>query len=201
MNFLSGYLVGSIPTAYLIVRKQSAIDIRTAGSGKVGGFNAFQVTDSKLTGVLVGVIDGFKGLLITFAALKLAPDSFWIPALALMGAIAGHNYPVWLSFKGGRGLATAAGGFLLVGFVFTFVWCMTWLLANGWKKDILTANVIAIFLTPLLLLFVPSPWIEAFMIVRGSASAFILFSVLISVELAFSHLDVLRALWQKIVGI
>lgn len=200
LSFLSGYLVGSIPTAYLIVRRHSAIDIRAAGSGKVGGFNAFQVTESRITGVLVGLVDGLKGLLVTAAWLQISPDSFWTPALGLVGAIAGHNYPVWLRFRGGRGLATTAGGFFLMGFLYTVIWCTTWLLVKAWKKDILTANVTAIMLTPLFLLLVPAPWIEKLMIVRGSAGGFVLFSFLISAELVLSHLDALSGAWNKIVG-
>lgn len=199
LSFFGGYLVGSIPTAYLIVRKKFALDVRTAGSGKVGGFNAFHVTQSKYTGYVVGILDGIKGLAATGIGLVLAPDSFWIPSAALLGAIAGHNYPIWLKFKGGRGLATAAGGFFLIGFTYTIVWCSTWVVVKLWKKDILTANIVAIAGTPFILHLLPRLWIEFFMIVSGSATLFLVFSWIASVELMFSHLDALGKRWKSIV--
>ena len=102
--FLGGYLIGSIPFAFLLVKRSSKIDIRQAGSGNVGSFNAFLVTRSKTLGVLVGVLDGIKGLVAVLLAGYLVGSLLSIQAFSLFGAIVGHNYPLWLKFKGGGDL-------------------------------------------------------------------------------------------------
>ncbi|MEK6565125.1 MAG: glycerol-3-phosphate acyltransferase, partial [Bacteroidota bacterium] len=108
LHLLAGYLIGSIPTAFLVVKRTAGVDIRQSGSGNVGGYNAFTVTRSKSIGFVVGVLDGVKGLVAVFVA-SLTGEMVSLQMLALFGAVLGHNYPVWLRFKGGRGLATACG--------------------------------------------------------------------------------------------
>ena len=73
VNFVGGYLFGSIPFAYLLTRGVAAIDIRQAGSGNVGGYNAYIVTQSKWTGLIVSVLDCLKGLIAVQASLWLFP--------------------------------------------------------------------------------------------------------------------------------
>ncbi|MEX0601736.1 MAG: glycerol-3-phosphate acyltransferase, partial [Bacteroidota bacterium] len=137
-GFLGGYLLGSVPTAYLLVKLRSNVDIRLAESGNVGAFNAFQVTRSRWTGILVGVLDGFKGMVPVLTASAIGA-SFTTTAIVLVGAVLGHNYPVWLKFKGGRGLATACGGLMVIGWAYIVVWCTTWAFAKVLKADILKA--------------------------------------------------------------
>ena len=187
--FVGGYFVGSFPTAYLLVRSKSGVDIRREGSGNVGGFNAFVVTSSKQTGFVVGIIDGLKGLVVAGAASLLASDSFWIQAVALLAAILGHNYPVWLRFKGGRGLATAAGGFFTIGVSYTIAWCVTWFLVYSRSRNIMRGNIVAIVLTPVILALLPERWIEVAMIRSVPATAYREFAVVLSTVLFVSHLD------------
>ena len=105
-----GYLLGSFPTAYLMVRLKSRVDIRKAGSGNVGTLNSFMVTKSKGVGVVVLLLDLLKGVAaVTIAPLFGASDPFLAQTVAGAAAVAGHNFPVWLGGKGGRGLATGAG--------------------------------------------------------------------------------------------
>ncbi|MBI3586783.1 MAG: glycerol-3-phosphate acyltransferase [Ignavibacteriales bacterium] len=196
LTFISGYVVGSIPTAYLIVKRQNNIDIRQAGSGNVGGFNAAQVTQSKFVGILVGILDGFKGLLVVLVAAKITPDEFWVPAIALLSAIAGHNYSIWLKFKGGRGLATAAGGMFFVGFTYTIVWCTLWTIGKFAKRDILTSNLLAIFFTPLVLTIVPWSIVSKAIVVKVESGAFLVFTCMVSVLLTLSHIDAIKQIWK-----
>ena len=122
---LIGYLVGSFPTAYVLIRLTRGLDLRNEGSSNIGAMNSLRVTGSKWIGLTIAVVDALKGVVAVVAAQWL---SVWLgspsheSALALVGAIAGHNYNAWLSIPqkklaGGKGLATAAGGFLVL-----YVW-------------------------------------------------------------------------------
>jgi glycerol-3-phosphate acyltransferase PlsY len=188
------YLIGSIPTAYLMVRRKSGIDIRKAGSGNVGAFNTFDVTKSKWVGITVGLLDALKGFIVTATLGWVFKVSFEVQAAGLLAAIVGHNYPVWLKFKGGRGLATGAGGLFAVGLAYTVVWCIIWISVYVAKKNILIGNLAAILVTPLLLLVIPGSWIESLFVVSCSASSFRIFAFILSVVLFLSHLNAISEL-------
>jgi glycerol-3-phosphate acyltransferase PlsY len=192
ISIIGGYLIGSIPTAYLIVHLKTGIDIRGAGSGNVGAFNSYDVTQSKRTGIIVGVLDGVKGLVAALVAGQFIGGSFLIQSSALCAALIGHNYPVWLKFQGGRGLATAAGGLFAIGISYTIVWCVIWFVSFKFIKDVLKANVIAIMLTPFVLLIVPSAFIESVMIREISATDYRIFSFIISGIHLLSHRQPIR---------
>lgn len=195
--FIGGYLIGSIPTAYLMIRWKAGIDVRKAGSGNVGALNAFDVTRSKGTGIFVGLLDGGKGLLVALVAGPVLGGEFWFQALALCGALLGHNYPIWLRFHGGRGLATTAGGFFAIGISFSIVWCLTWFVTFRLIRDILKANIVAILLTPIILLVLPTIWIEALMIRQISVTNYCVFSFIVSGIHLLSHVDVLKEIAKR----
>lgn len=198
--FLGGYLIGSIPFAFLLVKRSSKIDIRQAGSGNVGSFNAFLVTRSKALGILVGVLDGMKGLGAVLLAGFFVGPLLSIHAFSLFGAIVGHNYPLWLKFKGGRGLATAAGGLFVFGLSYTIVWCTVWAIAKRFGRDILTSNLIAIFITPLILAILPWEWVAAVLPARTDDAQFLLVAILLSLVLLARHDDILRDIWKGAAG-
>ena len=108
-----GYLVGSIPTAYLVTRMLKGIDIRTVGSGNVGGSNVW-LHAGKLPSVATMLFDMVKGAL---AISVLINRGLPVPVQVAAGlaAIAGHNWPVWLRFAGGRGIATSGGVLFMFG--------------------------------------------------------------------------------------
>jgi glycerol-3-phosphate acyltransferase PlsY len=110
LSALGGYVLGSIPLGYLLVKHRARVDIRTSGSGNVGAYNAGVVTGSTMLGITVGILDGSKGLAAVLGAWFVF-GSFWPAAIALLASVLGHIAPVWLRWKGGRGLATACGGF------------------------------------------------------------------------------------------
>ncbi|MCI0706658.1 MAG: glycerol-3-phosphate acyltransferase [Ignavibacteriae bacterium] len=197
LSFLAGYLIGSIPTAFLVVKHKAGIDIQQAGSGKVGAFNTFSVTRSKFLGILVGVLDALKGFAVVWIALHLLGEPFWVGAAGIIGAIAGHTYSPWLNFKGGRGLATTAGGMFGIGVSYTIVWCLSWLVFNRWKKDIVKANVISTLFTPIVLSIVPQAWLDVLMFSQTTAEEYRIFAWAISVVLLLSHKDVILGLLTK----
>ena len=196
VNFVMGYILGSIPFAYLVTQGVAKVDIRSVGSGNVGGYNAYIVTQSKWTGLLVIVLDCLKGLVAVQASLWLYPDSYLSQCVALLGALGGHNYSIWLGFKGGRGLATAAGGMLLLGPSYAVVWSVAWLIVKTLKRDILTSNLVAILVTPPILWILPWSLTRALVSVRVESSTFLFFSCILSAVLLLSHLDALRDIWK-----
>ncbi|HZM93831.1 MAG TPA: glycerol-3-phosphate 1-O-acyltransferase PlsY [Vicinamibacterales bacterium] len=106
-----GYLVGSIPFAYLLSRHQG-IDLRHAGSGNVGASNVLRTTGVRAA-VLAMVLDGLKGTLAVVIA-QLLSVGLVATVAAAFAAVVGHVYPIWLRFRGGKGVATAAGAFALI---------------------------------------------------------------------------------------
>jgi acyl phosphate:glycerol-3-phosphate acyltransferase len=105
------YLIGSIPSAYLVSRRVAGIDIRVAGEGNVGARNAYHVV-GPVWGVVVFLMDVTKGGIV---GLALRDRPTWQLMLGGVAVIAGHAFPIWLGFVGGKGVATAAGfGFALL---------------------------------------------------------------------------------------
>jgi glycerol-3-phosphate acyltransferase PlsY len=154
VSCLIGYLLGSIPTAFIILKKVKGIDITSTGTGNVGAMNSYEVTDSKSLGFLVFAIDFIKGGLSVIIVLYFVQTSFVMAGMSLVFAIFSHCFNPWIKFKGGRGLATAAGGTSII-FPFLFVsWVVLWILTYLIKKDILIANILAtIFSFVLTLIF------------------------------------------------
>jgi glycerol-3-phosphate acyltransferase PlsY len=112
LSLIIGYLLGSIPTAYIVSRVRKGIDIRTVGSGNMGGANVMREIGI-LEGVLVGLFDIAKGAGAILVAQALSVSELWIFG-AGFAAVAGHNFPVFAGFRGGRGSATVIGMFLVL---------------------------------------------------------------------------------------
>ncbi len=111
---LLAYLLGSIPFGYLIVRVRGGGDVRESGSGGTGATNVTRRA-GKWAGVLTLALDALKGLVAVVIARWLIGEetsvNWWVVAAAL-AAVAGHIFPVWLGFRGGKGVATGLGVFL-----------------------------------------------------------------------------------------
>jgi glycerol-3-phosphate acyltransferase PlsY len=105
------YLMGSIPFAFLLSR-QHGVDLRRAGSGNVGATNVLRTTGVRAA-VLALVLDGVKGTVAVLLAQLLSAGLF-APVAAALASVVGHVYPVWLRFRGGKGVATAAGAFAVL---------------------------------------------------------------------------------------
>jgi len=147
LSSLIGYLFGSIPTAYLLLKKTKGIDITTSGTGNVGAMNSYEVTNSKTIGIIVLIIDFLKGLIPAIIVLYLFESSFFSGSLSVLFAIFSHCFNPWLGFKGGRGLATAAGGNAVIFSFLPVAWIVSWILVYLIKKDIHIANIFATILS------------------------------------------------------
>jgi len=106
------YLIGSIPFGYLIVRTKQGGDIRQSGSGGTGATNVSRRA-GKVAGVLTLLLDVAKGAAAVLIAQNVS-GSAWVKAAAAIAVIAGHIFPVWLGFRGGKGVATGVGVFLVL---------------------------------------------------------------------------------------
>jgi len=112
------YLLGSVPFGYILVRLFQGIDVRSIGSGNIGATNVARTGGKKLA-IITLLLDALKGWLPVFLVLHLhgipaasAPQLHTLAALAALAAVIGHMFPVWLGFKGGKGVATGLGVFL-----------------------------------------------------------------------------------------
>jgi glycerol-3-phosphate acyltransferase PlsY len=106
-----GYFVGSIPFAFLLSR-QRGIDLRRAGSGNIGASNVLRTTGVRAA-VLAMVLDGVKGTIAVLVAQLLSAGAL-AAVIAAFASVVGHVYPIWLRFRGGKGVATAAGAFAML---------------------------------------------------------------------------------------
>ena len=107
---LFAYLLGSVPTGVILAKAFSDVDPRTQGSRNIGATNVFRTAGRKL-GVITLLGDIVKGFLPVIIARSTVDSHFWVGAVAL-AAFIGHLYPIFLRFKGGKGIATGLGAFL-----------------------------------------------------------------------------------------
>ena len=106
------YLIGTIPFGYLIVRRKIGADIRQTGSGGTGATNVSRRA-GKAAGVLTLLLDAAKGSVAVLIAKAVGGDD-WVIAIAATAALVGHIFPVWLGFRGGKGVATGVGIFVVL---------------------------------------------------------------------------------------
>ena len=109
LGVIAAYLIGSIPFALLLARRWGARDLHRIGSGNIGAANVLRASGVK-AGVLVALLDVAKGAAGVIVA-GIVGDQGTLPAVAGFAAVVGHIYPVWLRFRGGKGVATACGAF------------------------------------------------------------------------------------------
>lgn len=111
----TAYLLGSIPFGYLLVRFVQQEDVRETGSGNIGATNVARAGGTTL-GLFTLLLDAMKGFVAVFLAMQFAPSTANGPSTLAIAvavtAVIGHVFPVWLGFKGGKGIATALGVFL-----------------------------------------------------------------------------------------
>lgn len=149
---LLAFLVGSFPTAYILVRKQSGKDVRAEGSGNVGTLNAFEVSRSKRIGATVLVIDVLKGALPVLLVYVTLGDAFFSASAAMLGVVLGHCYSPWIGWKGGRGLAPAAGATLVFNPLLPAIWVVFWLAGFMKTRNVHFGNIAATVLSPVTVL-------------------------------------------------
>lgn len=176
---LGAYFIGSIPFAFLLVKTITGKDVRHEGSGNVGAMNSFDITGSKMLGVVIGVLDALKGTVAVLVAVQYVGDEDYVKQVATLFVVLGHCYPIWLKFHGGRGLATSAGAIVLFVPSLLISWCIVWVLAWFYSKKIHFCNISATFCVILIEpIFLPVNYY--------------LFLVLLAGLILFRHRDVMK---------
>jgi glycerol-3-phosphate acyltransferase PlsY len=107
----AAYLLGAIPFGYLLVKWKTGGDIRSAGSGNIGATNVLRTT-GRAAGVATLLLDIGKGYLAVWLAGRLTAENVWWTSAAALAVMAGHAFPVFLRFKGGKAVASFVGAFL-----------------------------------------------------------------------------------------
>jgi len=162
LGVFASYLIGSIPTAYIFGRLLKGVDIREYGSGNVGATNVFRVI-GRFPGILVLLIDIFKGFMCAtyiasfFMYISPAARPELYRVLVGLAAIAGHNWTVFLRFKGGKGVATSAG--VVIGLIPNIFWLgfLVWGVAFFITGYISFASIVASISIPIFTLIFGEP--------------------------------------------
>ncbi|HQT47036.1 MAG TPA: glycerol-3-phosphate 1-O-acyltransferase PlsY [Acidocella sp.] len=145
---LFGYLLGSIPFGLVLTRFAGLGDIRAIGSGNIGATNVLRTGNKKLAAATL-LLDGLKGTLAVLFARYFGHDAALLSGLA---AFLGHLFPVWLGFKGGKGVATGLGVLLGASFPVGLLACLAWLLAAFTLRYSSLSALIAFAAAPLIAL-------------------------------------------------
>lgn len=140
---LVGYLLGSIPWG-LVLTRMVGIDIRTVGSGNIGATNVLR-TGHKFLAFMTLILDASKGAIAALIFMQLGALAGIVAAFA---AVVGHNFPIWLKFKGGKGVATTLGALLMVSWPVGILTCAVWLLVAGMFRYSSLASILAIIASP-----------------------------------------------------
>ncbi len=139
-----GYLLGAIPFGLVLTRLAGLGDIRAIGSGNIGATNVLRTGNKGLAAATL-VLDGGKGALAVLLGNLYGPD---MAVLAGTGAFLGHLFPVWLKFRGGKGVATAIGILLAIAWPVGILACLTWLATAALFRFSSLAALVAAALAP-----------------------------------------------------
>lgn len=176
---LLGYLLGAVPSG-LLVGWAFGVDVRKVGSGNIGTANVVRAA-GKWAGALTMFADMLKGLLPVVLA-RLLTDEAWVHAAVALAALSGHCWPVFLRFKGGKGVATGAGGsFALAPLVGLGMFALWWAVALTSRYTSLAA-IIVMLLGPVVFLL------------TGQPLAYVLYAVFGGVLVLWRHRENIRAL-------
>jgi glycerol-3-phosphate acyltransferase PlsY len=151
------YLLGSIPFGLILVRVFRGQDIRQTGSGNIGATNVAR--SSPALGLLTLLLDAAKGFLAVYVAIVIIkrgslgyydPRLYPMMCLASLSAIVGHTFPVWLGFRGGKGVATGLGCFMILAPVATLAAVGIFAVMLVWSRHVSLASMVAVTLCPLM---------------------------------------------------
>jgi len=141
------YLIGSIPFGFLLTRTAGLADIRRSGSGGIGATNVLR-TGRKDLAVATLLLDGGKGAFAAYFAARYGPD---VQVIASTAVVIGHMFPIWLKFRGGKGVATVLGVLLVVSWPVGLASLAIWLVIAATTRYSSLSSIVAIAAAPLLL--------------------------------------------------
>ncbi len=194
------YLIGSIPTAYILIKIKYGKNLSEEGSGNIGARNTLDVSGSKADGLIVLLADLIKGLIPALLLINYGDLGKWQMIIPLTLLVAGHNFSVWIKFKGGRGLATAAGVFIAADFIFVALWLAFYFLADLFIKNANVSTVISLLAIPAAVLIFPGPAVKYLNpVLGGDDDLFYCLTLFISIGtvILLKHIEPLRQ-WRFI---
>lgn len=150
---VGGYLAGSIPFGVLLTRFAGLGDIRDIGSGNIGATNVLR-TGKKWLALATLLLDGGKGAIAVLIARRFGADAALVAAMA---SVVGHVFPVWLGFKGGKGVATALGVYLALSPVIGSGAILAWVLAAGISRTSSVGGIASVIAGPIIAMILHSP--------------------------------------------
>lgn len=152
-----GYLIGSIPTGYLIVKAFKNEDIRTIGSGSTGATNVKRVMGKKWFFIVL-LLDGIKGIIPVIFAKTVYPDLYGIVAVcAAVFVILGHSKSIFLGFTGGKSVASGVGTILALNPIAGLIIALIWGIITYVSKYVSLGSIIALSLSPVIMWFFKAP--------------------------------------------
>lgn len=199
-GIIIGYLIGSIPSAYLIVNIFAKKNITEEGSNNSGALNSYEVTGRKAIGIAVMFSDIIKGIIVVLIANFLYHNNFYFLAAITLWTVIGHNYSIFLRLKGGRGLASAAGIFMILNPFLLFTWLMMWVAAFYIiKRNVHVASSIALVGSSLLAFSTPDMMMTIFDILNfGNIFSIKILYTLISIVILIKHIKPLIEYANKV---
>lgn len=196
-----GYLLGAVPSAYLLRRFTSGGNITTEGSGNVGARNLYDVSGSLLLAAIAALLDAGKGMAAVYAGRWLGDDTLMVTALAAVGAVLGHTYNVFLGGNGGRGLATAAGISVVLNPLLLVTWALMYLVGYYViRRNLHIGSMTAIIATAVLVMSFPEEALNMFMMVPVDGSANVrAVGVALCVPLFLRHVGPVRDIVREMI--
>lgn len=192
------YLLGTFPSAYLIVRIFAKTNILEEGSGNAGAMNSYEVTGKREIGIFVFVIDMLKGFLAVMIAREISGNVFWWLGVAAVATALGHNYNIWHGFKGGRGLACLVGALLQINVAAVIVWVLIWLpFYFSFKKEIHAGNIFATLFTPLAVVFIPEHILNRFSITLFDKNDYFFLILALCIVVMLRHIEPIKQMMNK----
>ena len=159
LTMVVAYLIGSIPTGYLIVKSKTGQDIRNVGSGSTGATNVKRVLGKKWF-FIVMLLDAFKGALPVVLAKLFATAGVSLglaPVIAAVAVIIGHSKSIFLQFKGGKSVASGVGTILALNWVVGIVIALVWGVITYTTKYVSVGSIIALVISPFVMYFLGAP--------------------------------------------
>jgi glycerol-3-phosphate acyltransferase PlsY len=187
--FLFGYFIGSIPFGLILTKLSGLGDIRNIGSGNIGATNVLRTGNKKIA-LLTLILDGGKGalaifitsLFFNFFLIRSFIDLELLQSLVAVGAVIGHCFPVWLRFRGGKGVATGFGLIITLNIFVGLAALLIWIITTKIFKISSMSALLAYFLIPILMFF------------NSTENYFLIASLLISSICWFQHRENIRRL-------
>ena len=187
-----GYLIGSVPFGLVLTKMSGLGDIRNIGSGNIGATNVLRTGNKKIA-FLTLILDGSKGALALFLLTSILTNTSilslynyeLIMSVVAISSILGHCFPIWLNFKGGKGVATGFGTILFFNLIVGIIALIIWVLIAKLFKISSMSALISYFLIPFL------------MVVNSAENYFIIASIFISLICWFQHRENIKRLLNR----